>query len=240
MSVVLTAASEMYLKASTINVTAKPITFAAWVKSDTLTPYQGIISLTDNSSEWLLIWLRGAAGDNYPAALEYATAWKRAIASAAYTTDTWHHICGVFTSSTSRTIYLDGANSSENTESQNVNFNLFDQILIGTYRTVTAAYFSGKIAGCSIWNTGLSEAQIISLAGGESPLNVASDNLVDFWPLISDRYSLINSNHLTAYNSPTYDTNDNPTTVFNFPQRNITTTKRLVVAGNDEIWYEDI
>ncbi|GAH16627.1 unnamed protein product [marine sediment metagenome] len=96
MSVVLTAASEMYLKTSTINVSVKPVSFSAWVKSDTLVPYQGIISLTNDSNEWLQMWLRGAVGDNYPAALEYATEWKRAIASAAYTADTWHHICGVF------------------------------------------------------------------------------------------------------------------------------------------------
>ena len=240
MSVVLTAASEMYLKTSTINVSVKPVTFSAWVKSDTLTPYQGIISLTNNSNEWLFIWLRGTAGDNYPAALEYATAFKRAIASAAYTTNTWHHICGVFTNSTSRTIYLDGANSSENTESQDVNFSLFDQILIGTYRTVTTAWFSGKIVHCAIWNTGLSEAQIILLAAGASPESIASSNLVDFWPLIFNSKSSINSNHLTEHNSPTYDSADNPSSLFNYPQQNLTAIKRLVVAGSDGIWYENI
>ena len=240
MSVVLTAASEMYLKANTINVSTKPITIAGWVKSDTLTPYQGIISLTDDSSEWLLIWLRGTAGDNYPAALEYATAWKRAIASAVYTVDTWHHICGVFKNSTSRTIYLDGGSSSENTDSQNVNFDLFDQILIGTYKTVTTAFFSGKLACCSIWNTDLSEAQIISLAAGASPVDIAFDNLVDLWPLISDGDSIINNNHLVGYNNPTFDSNDNPSVLVNHPQRNITTIKRLVVVGNNKVYYEDV
>lgn len=240
MSVVLTAASEMYLKASTINVTTKPVTFSAWVKSDTLIPYQGILSLTNDSDEFLQIWLRDAAGNNYAAALEYATAWKRAISTTAYTADNWHHICGVFTSSTSRTIYIDGGSSSENTDSQDVNFALFDQILIGTYRTVTAAYFSGKIACCSIWDTDLSEAQVISLAAGASPVDTASDNLVDFWPLVSDRNSIINNNHLVEYNNPTYDSNDNPLALTNFPQRNITAIKRLIAAGNDTIYYEDI
>jgi len=240
MSVVLTAASEMYLKASTINVSAKPVTFAAWVKSDTLTPYQGIISLTDDNSEWLLIWLRGAVGDNYPAALEYATAWKRAIATAAYTVNTWHHICGVFKDSTSRIIYYNGGSSNENTELQNVNFTLFDQILIGTYRTVTTAFFSGKLACCSIWNTDLSSAQVVSLAAGASPVDIASDNLMDFWPLISNSNSIINSNHLIGYNNPTFDSNDNPSVLINHPQRNITSIKRLIVVGNDKVYYEDI
>jgi len=240
MSVVLTAASEMYLKANTINVTTKPVSFAAWVKSDTLTPYQGIISLTDDSSEWLLIWLRGTAGDNYPAALEYATAWKRAIATAAYTVNTWHHICGVFKNSTSRTIYYNGGSSNENTELQDVNFSLFDQILIGTYRTVTTAFFSGKLACCSIWNTDLSSAQVTSLAAGASPVDIASDNLVDFWPLISDGNSIINSNHLVGYNNLTFDSNDNPSVLVNHPQRNITSIKRLIAVGNDKVYYEDI
>lgn len=241
MSVVLDNALEQYLKTSTVNVSTKPITVAAWVKSDDLVSYQGILSITNDANEWLQIWLRGAVADNYAAALEYATAWKRAVSTTPYTTGNWHHICGVFKNSVSRTIHIDGGSSGENTESQDVNFTLFDQILIGTYKTVTTAFFSGKLAHCSIWDTDLSEAQIISLAAGASPNSVQAENLVDYWSLVANANSEINDNHLTAYNDPTFDDSDNPEIYsFNYPQKNIVTIKRLVVAGNDEIWFEDL
>jgi len=240
MSVVLTSASSMYLKASTINVSAKPITVAAWVKSDSLTLSQGILSITNNSNEFLLLQLRGSFDGDYVGALEYATAWKLALTTTAYTADNWHHICGIFKSDTSRSIYIDGSDSSENTDSQNVNFALFDQILIGTHKTVSGAHFSGKLAHCCIWDTELSEANITSLVAGTSPSDIASDNLVDFWPLIFDGKNLVNTNHLTGYNNPTYDSTDNPTVLFNYPQQNLTAIRRLVVAGNDTIYYENI
>jgi len=240
MSVVLTAASNMYLKASTINVSAKPITVAAWAKSDSLLLNQGILSITNNNDEFLLLQLRGAVAGDYASALEYATAWKYAVTTAAYTADNWHHICGIFKNSASRSIYIDGSDSSENTDSQNVNFSLFNQILIGTHKTVSGAHFSGKLAHCCIWDTELSEANIISLAAGSSPSDIASDNLVDFWPLIYNGKNLVNTNHLTEYNNPTYDSSDNPAVLFNYPQQNITTIKRLITAGNNKLYYEDI
>jgi len=210
------------------------------VKSDSLTLSQGILSITNNSDEFLLIQLRGAIAGDYASALEYATAWKLAVTTTAYTANTWHHICGIFKNSASRSIYIDGGNLSENTDSQNVNFTLFDQILIGTHKTAAGLPFSGKLAHCCIWDTELSEANITSLVAGTSPSDIASDNLVDFWPLIYNGKNLINTNHLTGYNNPTYDSTDNPTVLFNYPQQNIITTRRLVVAGNDQIWYENV
>lgn len=240
MSVVLTSTSSMYLKASTVNVSAKPITISIWAKSDSLTLSQGIFSITNNNDEFLLLQLRGSFTGDYVGALEYATAWKLALTTTAYTANTWHHVCGIFKNSASRLIYIDAGSSSENTDSQNVNFGLFDQILIGTHKTVSGAHFSGKLAHCCIWDTELSEAQITSLAAGASPNDIASDNLVDFWPLLFNGNSSINTNHLVGYNSPTYDSSDNPAVLFNYPQQNITTIKRLVMAGNNEIWYENV
>lgn len=240
MSIILTAASNMYLKASTINVSAKPITVAGWVKSDSLLLNQGILSLSNNSNEFLLLQLRGVTGGDPAGILEYATAWKYAESSSGYTANTWHHICGIFKNSTSRTIYIDGGSSVENTDLQDVNFALFNQILIGVHKTVGGAPFSGKLGYCSIWDTELSEAQITSLAGGALPSTIALSNLVDYWQLILNGNSAVNNNHLIGYNNPTYDSSDNPPCHFSYPLQNITTIKRLVVAGNDAISYEEV
>jgi len=210
MSVILNRSLEQYLKTTTVGVTTKPITITAWVKSFDLDNYQGIFSITNNSNEFLSSWLAGAVAGDPVAALEYATAWKRARSSNGYSKGVWTHIACVFYSSTDRRVYINGGGKIVNTDNQNVNFSLFDQILIGTYKTVTSAYFGGKIAHVSIWSTDLSDAQIVSLAGGTNPQDVELASLEAYWPLKSNGNELANSNTLVAHNDPIWDSDDNP------------------------------
>ena len=71
--------------------------------------------------------------------------------------------------------------------------------------------FEGKIAHVAIWSTELSDAEIASLAGGTNPLDIQVSSLEAYWDLETDGSSVLDSNDMTAYNSPTYDAADNPT-----------------------------
>ena len=243
MSVVLSQPSNQYLKTTTVPVSAKPITMAGWYKttSDALMQTPVCISNTGNS-EFLLMQLRGAVTGDYVAVQEYATAWAWSP-TIGYTINTWQHVAVIFYSATDRRVFLNGANKVVNTDSQDVNFSLFNQVLIGTHKTSSGTPFAGKLAEISIWSTDLTDAEILSLANGALATDVQLVNLETYWKLKSDGKDSIGSNDLTSYNSPTWDATDYPP-VFNYPVStgaNLAgTVKRLIAAGNDKLYYENI
>ena len=239
MSIVLDSTSNQYLKTTTIPVTAKPVTMTAWYKttSDALMQTPVCISNAGNS-EFLLTQLRGAVDGDYVAVQEYATAWKWSP-TIGYTVDVWQHVAVVFYSATDRRVFLNGANKVVNTENQDVNFSLFNQVLVGTHKTTSGTPFAGKLAEIAIWSTDLSDAEILQLAGGTLSESIQATNLEAYWKLRSDAKDSVGSNDLTLYNSPTWDSADSPP-VFNYPTDQLKTIKRLVAAGNSTIYYEDV
>ena len=239
MSIVLSQPSNQYLKTTTIPVTAKPVTMAAWYKttSDALMQTPVCISNTSNN-EFLLTQLRGAVAGDYVSVQEYATAWKWSP-TIGYTINTWQHVAVVFYSATDRRVFLNGVNKVTNTEEQNVNFSLFNQVLVGTHKITGGTPFAGKLAEIAIWSTDLTDAKILELAEGKLPDCVQVTNLEVYWKLRSNAKDSVGSNDLTLHNNPTWDSADCPP-VFNYPIENLGTIKRLVAAGNDTIYFEDI
>jgi len=246
MSLVLDSAGEEYVVAEAQTITAKPVTISAWVKSTTIAISQTVVCLLKwaTQDEYLLLQLRGAVAGDPAAALEYATAWKLAESSTGYTVNTWHHIAATFVSSTERSVWIDGGSKITNTDEQNVNFTLLDRIYIGAHK-VDSGFFDGKLAEVAIWNAELTDAQILDLANGNVPVNIESDNLRAYWKLL-DSYRLTAGNmvHLTVGNGTPSFSSDHPSVIFNYPiPSGINfgkTIRRLVVAGNNEIWYENV
>ena len=240
MSATFVRASSQYLEMGVVGWSIKPITLSAWIKTDNLINNQGILTLTDDSDEFLHLQARvGSAGDP-AAALEYNTAWKFAESSTSITTS-WHHVMGVFAHDTLRTIYLDGAGKVDNTDSQTAYNEAITKILIGTHKTIGGAYFSGNIAQVAIWNTDLTEAQGILLAAGANPATIEPTSISRYWPLIEDGSSGLDGG-ASISGSVGYDANENPVVddPFNYPQNSLQTIKRILAAGNDTIYYEDI
>ena len=210
MSIVLSRSSSQYLKASTVNVDAKPVTIAAWFKGFDADNFQSVVCISNNSNEFLLSQLRGAVAGDPIAAAEYATAWKIAESSSGYALNVWTHVCCVFYSSADRRVYINGGGKVTNTDSQNVNFSLFDQVLVGTHKTSGGAHLDGKIAQVSIWSAELNDAEVVSLASGDNPTTIQYSGLVDYWPLAANGNNEISANTLVPYNSPLWDAGDNP------------------------------
>ena len=242
MSVVLASASSQYVYEVITGWAVKPVTLSAWIYTNDAANNQGIVGLTDNNDEFLLLQARMAIAGDPLGALEYDTAWKVATSGTSISTATWHHVMGVFKSSTSRIVYLDGVDKVENTDLQDVHVEDLTRILIGTHKQAGGAYFEGNIAEVAIWQAELTDANAVSLAAGANPSFINPDNLSKYWRLLSDGTSAIGGNTLIAANGATYDSEVQPSigNVFTYPTSNIETIKRIVVAGNDEIWYEDI
>lgn len=123
-------------------------------------------------------------------------------------TNTWRHAAGVFTSTTSRTVYLDGTTTATNTTSVSDPTSL-DNLTIGARRNSSIVnYFTGSIAEVGIWNVALAADEIASLADGMTCDKIRPQNLVFYAPLIRDLQdvrgglSITNNNGATVANHP--------------------------------------
>lgn len=122
--------------------------------------------------------------------------------------DQWSHVAGVFTSSTSRTIYVGGISRATNTTdigSQNT----FTEVLIGARRNTTVGlHYTGNLAECGVWNVALTEAEIASLAKGMTCDKVRPQSLVFYAPLVRSLQdvkgglTITNNNTATVANHP--------------------------------------
>lgn len=97
--------------------------------------------------------------------------------------NTWYHGAVVFNTTTDRTVYRNGANSTNDTTS----------VSVGTVDTITLGarydgagfglYLNGQLAETAVWAAALTASEIESLAAGLSPMFVRPDALVFYAPL---------------------------------------------------------
>lgn len=209
--------TSQYLNVASAPVVGVPLTLACWFNSDSATTNQTILGISANiagtstPATWFRIRLAGAvAGDPIQADAALTPTFAIASSSSGYTTGSWQHACGVFSSNTSRTIYLDGANSSTNTTS--VTPTGLNGVQIGGIyaddSNSIVTYTDGRIAEVGIWNAALTAAEIASLAKGMTCDKVRPQNLVFYAPLLRDLIdqkgglTLTNNNGATVANHP--------------------------------------
>lgn len=187
-----------YLRLTTSVLTAVPLTLAGWANIDT-----GTIDATDG--EWEILTLndfdynvggnaqefkieigRDAGTASAIAAASNAGTAGFAISSTVPTVSTWHHVAGVFTSATSRTVYLNAAGAV--TETTNVTPSGISDLGVGAgFKSSTIMLpFNGKLAELAAWNAALTAAEIAVLADGFSPQLVRPASLVFYAPLVRD------------------------------------------------------
>jgi hypothetical protein len=204
--------TSQYLNTASAPATAAPLTMALWFYANNATDNMFLMSIADNAetgSNRFGLNLQGAVANDPVAAFAQngATA-GNAFASAGFVANKWSHVCGVFASSTSRTVYLDGGNSGTNTT--NVTPAGVDRVRIGTrfLSGSPANYFNGSLAEVGIWNTDLTAAEIASLAKGVSCRLIRPQSLVFYAPLIRDLIdvrgglAITNNNTATVANHP--------------------------------------
>lgn len=94
------------------------------------------------------------------------------------------HGLAVWTSATSRAIYLDGSNKGTDTNSSTP-ANM-DRTSIGREMDSSPGdSWDGMIAEFAVWNVALTDAEALILAAGYSPQFVRPGSLVAYWPLFN-------------------------------------------------------
>jgi hypothetical protein len=207
-SILFDDGSNQYLERNTAVLTATPLSMAGWFYTDDATAYQAIVALTDTSADNLNYFSLqadgGTAGDPVTAITADGTANSNATSTTGFSTNTWHHACGVFAAANDRAVFLDGGSKGVSTVSRTPSG--IDGTSVGR-RTDSGSgqYMSGRLAEVAIWNAALSDAECQQLANGYKPSEVNTANLVAYWPLytVSDLEDKAGNYDLTAYNSPT-------------------------------------
>jgi hypothetical protein len=195
------AASGRRLTTASTPVNSAPLTIACWYKHD-IASVQDPVCIASSTSNYFSISSRGNGS-----AVDFIVNDGSGNVGARSTTNaivnSWNHACGVATSATSRTIYLNGGSSATNTASKNPTVS---GIVIGARFTV--GVFTGQIAEVGIWNSTLTAAEIASLAKGMTCDKIRPQSLVFYAPLVRDLIdqkgglTLTNNNGATVANHP--------------------------------------
>ncbi len=191
--------SSEYLTNNAAVLTATPITMACWFNSNDSTIRQELISLSDTAGDtnfFSLVLMGADPGDLIRADIR-AGSGAAAETLSGYSTNTLHHGCAVFTTPTNRAVYIDGGN--KGTDVTDLTPAGIDATTIGCLRrTGVGQFMSGSIAEPTIWNVGLTDAEIAILAAGYSPLFVRPQNLLFYAPLIRGLNDKVGGLILTA------------------------------------------
>jgi len=190
-----------YLSTTSTPVTSVPLTFAIWFNTDaTANMYLAYLLNSSSPSNFFRIQTRSTTA---PIEMSRNDGGTLAFVRSTGTTPvngTWNHACGVFTSSSSMTIYYNGGNSQTNTTSKTPTG--IDSILIGDAGTGSNR-FNGKLADFGIWDTDLTADEIASLAKGMTCDKVRPESLVFYAPLVRDLQDTKGGLTITNNNSAT-------------------------------------
>lgn len=199
-----TAASSQYLSTSSSPASGSPMTISIWARptsSNTAAISVGVSGGTHRNQITV-------TGGNIWAATQVGVTTSVNANGTSTATNNTRNICGVFNSSTSRNIYVDGVSEGSNTGNIGVQ-NAADSIIIGSrYSTTLGAYYSGWIAEVGIWNAALTDAEIASLAKGMTCDKIRPQSLVFYAPLVRDlidqkgRLTITNNNGATVASHP--------------------------------------
>jgi hypothetical protein len=182
---------------------------ACWFNPDNITANNTLIAINEESgvgNRFALFALGGVAGDPLRADVDGVAL---ADSTTGFQASVWQHACGVFQSSASRTIYLNGANSATNTTARTPSGLVATSIGARHSGASYGLFMDGKIAEVGIWNAALTAAEIESLAKGMTCDKIRPQNLVFYAPLVRD---LVNQKGGLAI------TNNNGATIANHPR----------------------
>ena len=166
-------------------ISALPYSLVGWGNSNDADAAQSVFGEADSTvdNEYTRIAFQGnAGGDPVNSTSRDSSAVANASSSTGYSTNTWHHSAGVFTSTTSRAAFIDGGSKGTNVTS--VAFATHNNISVGVLeRSSVTNFFNGELSFCGIWNVALSDNEISILSKGVNPFFLRNDALIAYYPI---------------------------------------------------------
>jgi hypothetical protein len=175
------------LSTASTPVTVVPLTIACWFYPDTITTNYTLLQISNGTAleRFGIAALGAVAGDPVRAFSLQNGVGAVADSTVGFSASSWQHACGVFSTTNSRSVFLNGTNSSTNTgASTPVGVN---KIEIAFRTDVTPGLFlDGRLAEVGIWNAALTAQEVASLAKGMTCDKVRPQSLVFYAPLVRD------------------------------------------------------
>jgi hypothetical protein len=179
--------STQYITSSSPSMSVHPTTMSAWVYATNNVAAMTVLNFTENtgSNNGFRLTLAGQAAGDPVRATSFGSANSISTIGdtgpSGFNLNTWHHVCGVFTSSTLRVVYRDGVAGSNATTL--VDFTSLTSISIGSLR-LGSTLMDGYISDVGIWSAALNTDEINSLAKGFSAKKIRPQSLTYYVPLI--------------------------------------------------------
>lgn len=210
MALLFNDASSQYFYTSTVPVTSVPFSISFWFYPDDVSISYGTVGFfnTGDDNQYATINVAGAvAGDPLRGFYRNGASLSTFDASTGVSVNTWQHACAVFTSSTSRTIYINGGSAGSDTTS--VAFPTFNNFCIGAWRrTSTTSFMSGRLDDIGVYDVALTATDVLTLSKGYSPLMVRPESLLTYVPLnYTTPVDLTGGASFTASGSPSLSIN---------------------------------
>lgn len=175
------AASSQRLENTTIPASATPLTIAAWFKPVSATVQYHIAGIYDNATT-TNFWALSTDTTGHVTANTNAVV---ATTSTTFSAATWVHGCAVFNSATDRRAFLNGGGKGTNATSRTPTGP--DRVGIGCLDgSSRSSFMDGDVAEVAMWNIALSDAEVLMLSKGVSPLMVRPDALIFYAPLMGN------------------------------------------------------
>jgi hypothetical protein len=171
-----------WLQGSGSPVTAPPLTFAAWVRPPYPPSTAAMILEASNGStaERFTLYYE----PNFGFGIYQQGNGQGAAAYVPFTNSSWYHVCGVIYSNSLRKIYLNGTNNGgPASDATAITTSGINSIRIGIRSDLNFGV-NGDIAEVAVYDTALSDAEILSLARRYSPSLIRPQNLKMYLPLL--------------------------------------------------------
>lgn len=170
----------------------EPLTMACWF--NTAAPFpQVILSIGPPDNENLGYLIRVSTNGNTNRIVGSKNNDNNLVtANYAYDDNKWAHATAVFTSDTSRTLYVSKSGittiATKTTNIADATGTAFTSMAIGRRHVVGTSpqYFNGQVAEVGIWTAALTDDDVLALSLGASPALVRPGSLVFYAPLIRD------------------------------------------------------
>lgn len=169
-----------------------PCTMAAWVKPDAtadMTVFGWGYSVASPNRMYF-----GVDASGYAFAEHAATGTGRATGTTVVPLLTWSHIAGVFTSSTARAIFYNGAQEASNTTGVTVYTPNIGRVGRRPDSVDTEWWNHGQIGDIAVWAAALDPWEVKMLAAGYDPRVIRPQALQAYWSFDRPRYQTYRTN----------------------------------------------
>lgn len=169
-------------------MTAPPMSVCATVRPSSATTLGEVFAIgrLANNSDRFSLELRGdVSGDPARVFTGIIGTAVSADTTSGYTTGTWHRVCAVWTSDSSRAVYIDGAHVGAETSTTIVPVSVGTTAIGMVRRLSDAGFFNGDITNVGVWNAALDAGELAAYNGGYAAHCIHSSQMPGYYEMVT-------------------------------------------------------